>query len=410
MVPKVILILVGALFCSNLFGAAGKITEVTGPTQVTRNQDKIEGKVDVGIEMEDTIETLKSRVGITFEDGTRVQCTEFSKLVIDTFVYDPASGKGKLGLKASLGTVRYASGLIAKNSRDEVKVKTPTASVAVRGTDFSLTVDELGRSLIILLPSLAQYGPPAVGSIQVTNGLGTVVLTKAYQATLVASLTTVPSAPVLLNFDDETKVNNMLILDTPKSVTQAAKEAKKAPAQVSKDDDGSSNKKTASAKTEAKSSNSTGNTSSQSTSVAQVESSAASGAAPEETQSTNVQAQSTSNSLSVEVTSVTLDINKLQPETANAIIDAIAKQSSPNSTQNTPAVLAPSVGTATIITNGGFTTDGTSAILNISTGKGTIFYKVKVDTNATFSITEQSGTKEYPLNFGSKLKVNITQK
>jgi hypothetical protein len=244
----------------------------------------------------------------------------------------------------------------------------------------------------------------------VTNGLGTVVLTKAYQATMVASSTVVPSAPVLLNFDDETKVNNMLILDTPKSVTQATKEAKKAPVQVSKDDDGSSNKKTAVAKAEAKSPNSTGNATGQSTSVAQVESSSASGAAPEEAQSTNVQAESTSNSLSVEVASVTLDINKLQPETANAIIDAIVKQSIQISPRNTPLVIVPAVGTATIITNGGFTTDGVSAILNISTGKGTIFYKVKVDTNATFSITEQSGTKDYPLNFGSKLKVSITQK
>jgi hypothetical protein len=404
---KVTLILVGALFCSNLFGAAGKITEVTGPTQVTRNQDKIEGKVDVGIEMEDTIETLKSRVGITFEDGTRVQCTEFSKLVIDTFVYDPASGKGKLGLKASLGTVRYASGLIAKNSRDEVKVKTPTASVAVRGTDFSLTVDELGRSLIILLPSLAQYGPPAVGSIQVTNGLGTVVLTKAYQATLVASSTTVPSAPVLLNFDDETKVNNMLILDTPKSVTQAAKEAKKASVQVSKEDDGSSNKKTASAKAEAKASNSSA-ASNQSTSVAQVENSSANNTAPEEAPAAGVQTEKTSNSLSVELASVTLDINKLQPETATAIIDALVKQSGQSTSQNVTTTTT--INTATIVTNGGFTTDGTSAILNISTGKGTVFYKVKVDTNATFSITDQNGTKDYPLNFGSKLKVNITQK
>lgn len=404
---KVTLILVGALFCSNLFGAAGKITEVTGPTQVTRNQDKIEGKVDVGIEMEDTIETLKSRVGITFEDGTRVQCTEFSKLVIDTFVYDPASGKGKLGLKASLGTVRYASGLIAKNSRDEVKVKTPTASVAVRGTDFSLTVDELGRSLIILLPSLAQYGPPAVGSIQVTNGLGTVVLTKAYQATLVASSTTVPSAPVLLNFDDETKVNNMLILDTPKSVTQAAKEAKKASVQVSKEDDGSSNKKTASAKAEAKASNSSA-ASNQSTSVAQVENSSANNTAPEEAPAAGVEAEKTSNSLSVELVSVTLDISKLQPETATAIIDVLVKQSGQSTSQNVTTTTT--INTATIVTNGGFTTDGTSAILNISTGKGTIFYKVKVDTNATFSITDQNGTKDYPLNFGSKLKVNITQK
>jgi hypothetical protein len=405
MVQKVILILVGVLFCSNLFGAAGKITEVTGPTQVTRDYDKIDGKLDVEIEMEDTIETLRSRVGITFVDGTRVQCTEFSKLVIDTFVYDPASGKGKLGLKASLGTIRYASGLIAKNNRDEVKINTPTASVAVRGTDFSLTVDELGRSLIILLPSLAQYGPPVVGSIQVTNGLGTVVLTKAYQATLVASSNVVPSAPVLLNFDDETKVNNMLILDTPKSVTQAAKEAKKAPVQVSKEDDGSSNKKSASAKVDAKG-NSTA-VSNQSTSVAQVENSSESSTSSEEASVAEVQTEEASSSLSVELASVTLDISKLQPETGIAIIDALLKQSIPTALQ-TAATRAITMGT--VITNGGFTTDGISAILNISTGKGTIFYKVKVDTNATFSVTDQNGTEDYLLNFGSKLKVNITQR
>lgn len=394
-----------ALIYSNLFGAAGKITEVTGPTQVTRDYDKIDGKLDVEIEMEDTIETLRSRVGITFEDGTIVQCTEFSKLVIDTFVYDPDSGKGKLGLKVSLGTVRYASGLIAKNNRDEVKINTPTASVAVRGTDFSLTVDELGRSLIILLPSLAQYGPPVVGSIQITNGLGTVVLTKAYQATLVASSNVVPSAPVLLNFDDETKVNNMLILDTPKSVTQAAKEAKKAPVQVSKEDDGSSNKKSASAKVDAKgNSNAASN---QSTSVAQVENSSESSTSSEEASVAEVQTEETSSSLSVELASVTLDISKLQPGTSIAIIDALLKQSIPTALQ-TAATQAITMGT--VITNGGFTTDGISAILNISTGKGTIFYKVKVDTNASFSVTDQNGTEDYLLNFGSKLKVNITQR
>jgi hypothetical protein len=227
---------------------------------------------------------------------------------------------------------------------------------------------------------------------------------------MVASSNTVPSAPVLLNFDDETKVNNMLILDTPKSVTQAAKEAKKASAQVSKEDDGSSNKKAATAKTDAKASNSSA-ASNQSTSVAQVESSTSNNAAPEEPQSTGVQTEKTSNSLSVELASVTPDISKLQPETNVAIIDALLKQSTQTAPQTTVTPVAtPTITTATVITNGGFTTDGVSAILNISTGKGTIFYKVKVDTNATFSITDQSGTKEYPLNFGSKLKVNITQK
>jgi hypothetical protein len=396
MVYKVILIMAGALFCSNLFAAAGKITEVTGPTQVTRNQDKIEGKADVGIEMDDTIETLKGRAGITFEDGTRVQCTEFSKLVIDTFVYDPSSGKGKIGLKASLGTVRYASGLIAKNNREEVKIKTPTASVAVRGTDFSLTVDEMGRSLIILLPSLAQFGPPVVGSIEVSNGMGTVVMTKAYQATMVASSNVVPSAPVLLNLEDETSVNNGLLLDTPKSVTQSAKEAKKAPVQISKDSDDSSNKK--GTKSESKVASS-GN--SQSTSVAQVENTSANSAPPEETQSA---ASAQPQEASATLTSLSLDINKLQPEVNKSIIEAISTKVAAATTSAVPTLTLP-----TSIVNNGFTTDGTSAILYIN-NSGVIFYKVKVDTNATFTVTDKDSTKEYPLNYGSKLKVNIIQR
>ena len=390
----------GALFCSNLFAAAGKITEVTGPTQVTRNQDKIEGKVDVGIEMDDTIETLKGRAGITFEDGTRVQCTEFSKLVIDTFVYDPSSGKGKIGLKASLGTVRYASGLIAKNSRDEVKIKTPTASVAVRGTDFSLTVDEMGRSLIILLPSLAQFGPPVVGSIEVSNGLGTVLMTKAYQATMVASSNVVPSAPVLLNLEDETSVNNGLLLDTPKSVTQSAKEAKKAPVQISKDSDDSSNKKGTKSESKAASTAQSGN-SSGATSVAQVDSTSANSAPPEETQSAaSAQPQEAPATLA----SVSLDINKLQPEVNKSIIEAISTKVAAVTTSVIPTITVP---TSTV--NNGFTTDGTSAILYIN-NSGVIFYKVKVDTNATFTVTDKDSTKEYPLNYGSKLKVNIIQR
>jgi hypothetical protein len=394
--------LAGALFCSNLFAAAGKITEVTGPTQVTRNQDKIEGKADVGIEMDDTIETLKARVGITFEDGTRVQCTEFSKLVIDTFVYDPSTGKGKLGLKASLGTVRYASGLIAKNSRDEVKIKTPTASVAVRGTDFSLTVDEMGRSLIILLPSLAQFGPPVVGTIEVSNGLGTVVMTKAYQATMVASSNVVPSAPVLLNLEDETSVNNGLLLDTPKSVTQSAKEAKKAPVQISKDSDDSSNKK--GTKSESKTA-SNSSSSSQSTSVAQVDNTPTSSAPAEETQSAaSTQPQEASATLA----SVSLDINKLQPEVNKSIIEAISTKVAAVTTATTTSVV-PTITLPTSTVNNGFTTDGTSAILYIN-NSGVIFYKVKVDTNATFTVTDKDSTKEYPLNYGSKLKVNIIQR
>lgn len=377
----------------NLLGFAGKLTEVTGPTQVSRASTKLDGKVDVGIEIDDTIETLKSRVGITFEDGTRVQCTEFSKLVIDTFVYDPSSGKGKLAMKATMGTVRYASGLIAKNNKEEVKVKTPTASISVRGTDFSMTVDELGRSLVILLPSQPQFGPSVVGQITVSNGLGTVVLTKAYQATFIASSSVVPSSPVLLNFDDESKVNNMLLIDTPKNVTQAAKEAKKASVGSEKEDDGGDKNKKMEKKETKSESKSAG------TSVAQVD--GGSTEAPIE------ETHSTVNVVQENIT-IKLDINAISPSTNVAVMDAIAAKQSIQSVQ--PTSIAPIISTPTSTVNNGFTTNGTHAILYITNGNNVVWYTLKADANAIFNITQNTESKEYPLNFGSKLKVNIIQK
>ena len=378
---------------NNVYGVVGKLTEVTGPTQVSRASTKIEGKVDVGIEIDDTIETLKSRAGITFEDGTRVQCTEFSKLVIDTFVYDPSSGKGKLAMKATMGTVRYASGLIAKNNKEEVKVKTPTASISVRGTDFSMTVDELGRSLVILLPSQPQFGPSVVGQITVSNGLGTVVLTKAYQATFIASSSVVPSSPVLLNFDDESKVNNMLLIDTPKNVTQAAKEAKKAAINTEKEDTGEDkNKKMEKKETKSESK-------SAATSVAQVDGGS--------TQAPIEETHSTVNAIQENV-AIKLDINAISPSTNIAVMDAIAEKQSVQPTSIVP--IAPIISIPTSTVNNGFTTNGTHAILYITNGNNVVWYTLKADANAIFNITQNTESKEYPLNFGSKLKVNIIQK
>jgi len=392
---KIVIFVLTLFLWNNVYGFAGKLTEVTGPTQVSRASTKLEGKVGVGIEMDDTIETLKSRVGITFEDGTRVQCTEFSKLVIDTFVYDPVSGKGKLAMKATMGTVRYASGLIAKNNKEEVKVKTPTASISVRGTDFSMTVDELGRSLVILLPSQPQFGPSVVGQITVSNGLGTVVLTKAYQATFVASSSVVPSSPVILNFDDESKVNNMLLIDTPKNVTQAAKEAKKASVGSEKEDDGEDKNK----KMEKKETKS--DSKSPSTSVAQV------GESPTEsaTEATNLPI------VVVQENIVTkLDITAISPSTNIAVMDAIAEKQSAQPTSISIVPIAPIISIPTSTVNNGFTTNGTHAILYITNGNNVVWYTLKADANAIFNITQNTESKEYPLNFGSKLKVNIIQK
>jgi hypothetical protein len=121
-------------------------------------------------------------------------------------------------MKVALGTARYASGQIAKNSPQQVAVSTPTASIAVRGTDFSMTVDELGRSLIMLLPSCDDK-TCVTGAIEVSNEAGSVVMTQAYQATLVASVDRAPSSPVIVTLD-QANINNMLIISRPREISE----------------------------------------------------------------------------------------------------------------------------------------------------------------------------------------------
>jgi hypothetical protein len=169
--------------------------------------------------MNDTVSTAKARAELTFEDKTTVKLTEHSKMIIDDFVYDPKKGSGKLALNMALGTARYASGQIAKNNPQQVAIKTPTASIAVRGTDFSMTVDELGRSLVVLLPSCDDKGC-VTGAIEVSNFGGVVLLDVPYQATLVNSAYTMPTEPIVVKLD-QANINNMLIISKPKEVAEA---------------------------------------------------------------------------------------------------------------------------------------------------------------------------------------------
>jgi hypothetical protein len=203
----------------NSHAGIGKVTEQTGPTEITRNKKSIPSSLNTGVEMNDTVSTAKARAELTFEDKTTVKLTEHSKMIIDDFVYDPKKGSGKLALNMALGTARYASGQIAKNNPQQVAIKTPTASIAVRGTDFSMTVDELGRSLVMLLPSCDDKGC-VTGAIEVSNFGGVVLLDVPYQATLVNSAYQPPSEPVIVKLD-QANINNMLIISKPKEVAEA---------------------------------------------------------------------------------------------------------------------------------------------------------------------------------------------
>ena len=196
-------LILSVLICllSSSLAEVGNVTAQTRAAQITRKGDKILTEVDTPVEMRDLIQTLKGRADIKFVDDTKVSVTEYSKLIIDEFVYNPEKKTGKISLKAALGTIRYSSGKIAKNSRKNVKIKSPTASVSVRGTDFTMNVQEDGASSFILLPSTDEAGKSYVGSIDVSTLGGTVTLNQAYEATTVTTAIAPPTPPQVIQQD-----------------------------------------------------------------------------------------------------------------------------------------------------------------------------------------------------------------
>lgn len=228
------------LFSVPAYAGVGSITEFKGAGTIKRATKVMPATRGSGVEKNDTVSTnSQGRFRITFVDSTTVNITENSRLVIDDFVYDGGNkSKGKLGLRVALGTVRYASGGIAKSNPRGVGIRTPTATIAVRGTEFVMSVDEAGRSTVVLVPicyddkdiTKINFDCPA-GEIDVMTAAGMVTLNQPFQATLVENSYAPPSPPVVISPSLSGMNNNIQIsplsTDDGKSLLDAARDSLK---------------------------------------------------------------------------------------------------------------------------------------------------------------------------------------
>ena len=221
---RVASLIIGLLVAGSAWAEIGSVTESSGTAIIKRGKDTIQIAKGTLIETNDKIETKNGKVKIVFKDDTNVTVTESSSLVIDDFVYDPKSGAGKLGLKAAAGTVRYVSGSIAKDPKN-VKINTPTAAIAVRGTDFVMAVSETGASMIMLMPTCETEQNVNLkgltcgsGAIDVETPAGIVNLNRPYQATLVETLNGMPTPAIIVALNGMAIGNNLMV-SPPRTTT-----------------------------------------------------------------------------------------------------------------------------------------------------------------------------------------------
>ena len=206
----------------------GSITEHKGSGGITREGESFATDLGLGVVAMDHIETVNGRLKLDFIDTSVLRLTEHTEVTLYEYYYNKDTKDGGIGMKMVSGTARFSTGRLGLLPKENIVIETPTATVGVRGTDFTTSVDELGRSLVILLPETectidGDCSPS--GEITVTNEGGVVVLSEAYQATMVSSYGTSPSQPVTLQNVNLNMIDNMFIVNPPQEIKEQQDES-----------------------------------------------------------------------------------------------------------------------------------------------------------------------------------------
>ena len=159
-------------------GQAGTVSHVSGPLAAHRSDGSVKAlsissKVDEG----DTLITEKRTYArIKFNDGSEVTLKPNTQFKVEKFAFDqnkPAEDAASLNLIK--GGLRTITGQVGKRgNQDSYKMKTPTATIGIRGTIF--TADYISPD------EQAEGGAPvlvAMADTPVTNDAGPMLVAQA---------------------------------------------------------------------------------------------------------------------------------------------------------------------------------------------------------------------------------------
>ena len=123
--------------------AVGKIKKLTGTVTIERAGKAVSAAPGMVVEVKDVIRTsTSSSVGLTTHDNALVSLGPNSVLTLTQYAFNSTTHEGKMDAALSKGSLSMASGKLTKQSPESVKITTPTAVLAVRGTEFFAEVED----------------------------------------------------------------------------------------------------------------------------------------------------------------------------------------------------------------------------------------------------------------------------
>ena len=124
----------------------GLIKVSKGSVQIQRGAAKMPATVGAGVQASDVIVTgADGSAGITFTDNSLVSVGPSSVFAIDKYSFDTTTHQGEFEGNLKQGRLAAISGKMVKQSPESMKIRTPSAIMGVRGTEFLVQVDEKAR-------------------------------------------------------------------------------------------------------------------------------------------------------------------------------------------------------------------------------------------------------------------------
>jgi hypothetical protein len=121
--------------------SVGEIKIAKGQVVVDRGGKAMAAQVGMPLAAADVLKTgADGSVGVTMRDNSRLSAGPNSVLTLDRFEFDPTTHEGRFDSGLQRGTLAVASGRIARQSPQAMTVRTPSAVLGVRGTDFVVSV------------------------------------------------------------------------------------------------------------------------------------------------------------------------------------------------------------------------------------------------------------------------------
>ncbi len=130
---------------SSLCSAAdiGQLKSTAGDVWIERSGSRVEAASGTRVQSGDVVRTgANGSVGMVMLDNSLLSMGPNSVLTLDRLDYDATTQQGRFDTSLQKGSLGVISGRIAKQSPTAMQVRTPSAILGVRGTEFVVAVDD----------------------------------------------------------------------------------------------------------------------------------------------------------------------------------------------------------------------------------------------------------------------------